>query len=268
MGCPGNAGSNVVITVIPAPPAPAAGTDASYCEGDVITDLTATAGSGGTLTWYDDAGLANVVGTGTVFTPLPTVGTVTYYVTETISGCISSANSVTITIYDQSSIDAGKDTTICLGESTQLQATGGTDYQWYPKDGLDNRNIDNPFASPDNTTTYHVQVSINDNCVFEDSVIVIVRNLEDCWDIYNTFSPNGDGKNDTWIIDGIQLYKINSVTIFNRWKDIVNEFENYDNETEVWDGTNKNGADLPDGTYFYIIDTGDEPFTGWVQIAR
>jgi len=56
--------------------------------------------------------------------------------------------------------------------------------------------------------------------------------------------------------------------LFNRWKDIVNEFENYNNTSVIWDGKNKNGAELPDGTYFYIIDTGDEQFTGWVQVAR
>ncbi len=173
-----------------------------------------------------------------------------------------------VIIYNQGSIDAGKDTTICLGESTHLHATGGTGYQWYPIEGLTDPGIDAPFANPSRTTIYHVKVSVGDSCVFEDSVIVTVKNLKDCWEIYNTFSPNSDGKNDTWIIDGIQLYKTNKVTIFNRWKDFVNEFENYDNEAEVWNGTNKNGTALPDGTYFYIIDTGDEQFTGWVQIAR
>ena len=268
MGCPGNAGGSVIINVIPAPLAPITGTDASYCAGDLMNDLTAIAGSGGTLTWYDDAGLTNIVGTGTVFTPPPTAGTITYYVTEAVSGCSSQANSVTITIYDQGAIDAGKDTLICPGESTQLQASGGIGYQWNPVDGLDNTDIADPLASPDSTTIYHVQVSINANCVFEDSVVVTLKNLNDCWEIYNTFSPNGDGKNDTWWINGIEFYKTNGVTLFNRWKDIVNEFENYNNTSVVWDGKNKNGNELPDGTYFYIIDTGDEQFTGWVQVAR
>ena len=62
-----------------------AGTDATYCDGDALTDLTATAGAGGTLTWYDDAGLTNNIGNGTTLSPTNTVGTTIYYVTETVS---------------------------------------------------------------------------------------------------------------------------------------------------------------------------------------
>ena len=49
---------------------------------------------------------------------------------------------------------------------------------------------------------------------------------------------------------------------------MVQEFEDYDNSTVVWDGTNKNGKPLPDGTYFYVIELDDETLTGWVQITN
>ena len=90
--------STITISNASAPPAPVAGTDATYCLGDAIADLTATAGSGGTLTWYSDAGLTTVIGTGTSLTPSGTPGTTIYYVTETVAGCESPATAITITI--------------------------------------------------------------------------------------------------------------------------------------------------------------------------
>lgn len=59
-------------------------------------------------------------------------------------------------------------------------------------------------------------------------------------------SPNGDGKNDTFIIPGILSAQPNTLTIFNRLGRVVYEKDNYQND---W-----SGGDLPDGTYLYIID--------------
>lgn len=79
-----------------APAAPTAGTDATYCEGDTPTDLSATAGSGGTLTWYLGG---NVETTGNSLTPnTSAAGTLVYTVTETVTGCESAPTSVTITV--------------------------------------------------------------------------------------------------------------------------------------------------------------------------
>jgi len=236
-----------------------------YCEGDSIKPLTITPQVEGAIYWYSDAGLSKLLATGNSYIPNLVPGTNEFYVTESSNGCEGPYTYIQITLYDQSLIDAGENVTICFGESTQLQATGGTGYQWYPIEELDSSDIVNPVANPSQTTTYYVQVSIGNSCVFEDSVIVTVG----CdWHIYNAFSPNGDGDNDTWIIDGIQRYKTNRIIIFNRWEDIVNKFENYDNEGVVWDGKNKAGADLPNGTYFYIIEVKEDRFAGWVQIAR
>jgi gliding motility-associated-like protein len=91
--------------------------------------------------------------------------------------------------------------------------------------------------------------------------------------VYNAFSPNEDGNNDLWIIDGIGNHP-NTITIYNRWEDVVQEFVNYDNKNVVWDGKNKNGKDVPDGTYFYVIKLEtfslhvENTITGWVQITN
>jgi len=86
--------------------------------------------------------------------------------------------------------------------------------------------------------------------------------------IYNIFSPNGDNVNDTWVIDGIEIYSENKIIIFNRWEDEVARFNGYDNVDVVWNGTNKNGRELPIGTYFYVIELGDQNYSGWVEISR
>ncbi|MBX2964148.1 MAG: VCBS repeat-containing protein [Cyclobacteriaceae bacterium] len=71
------------------------------------------------------------------------------------------------------------------------------------------------------------------------------------------FSPNGDGQNDFFQIDYINLFpdtQQNKVTIFNRWGDMVFEMANYDNQSRVFRGLSRNGNELPSGTYFYRIE--------------
>jgi gliding motility-associated-like protein len=83
--------------------------------------------------------------------------------------------------------------------------------------------------------------------------------------IYNVITPNGDGINDEWIIGGISEFPDNLVEIYNRWGDLVNSFERYDNTTRVWKGDNFRGNPLPDGTYYYIMNIKNVGTrTGWV----
>ncbi len=88
-------------------------------------------------------------------------------------------------------------------------------------------------------------------------------------DIYNAFSPNGDGANEEWIIDNIRFYPNNKVLIFNRWGDRVQRFKGYNNEDKVWDGTSQNGRALPAGTYYYVVRSGNgKTKKGYVQLTK
>jgi gliding motility-associated-like protein/uncharacterized repeat protein (TIGR01451 family) len=74
------------------------------------------------------------------------------------------------------------------------------------------------------------------------------------------FSPNGDGINDLFIIRGIEYYPSCSIKIYNRWGSLVYNANPYKND---WDGKANNGISignesLPIGSYFYLIDLGDE----------
>ncbi|WP_158990276.1 gliding motility-associated C-terminal domain-containing protein [Mucilaginibacter sp. L196] len=84
--------------------------------------------------------------------------------------------------------------------------------------------------------------------------------------IPNTFTPNGDGINDTWEIKYLDYYPKSTVNIFNRWGQKVFSSIGY---PTPWDGTYK-GTVLPSGTYYYIIDpkNGQAVFSGWLAIIR
>lgn len=131
---PVNTGTQFTINATPA--APTAGTDASYCTGDTPADLTATAGSGGSLTWYSNAGLTTQIGTGTTHTPGTTGGTTTYYVTETLSGCESTASTVDITynspaVAGTASASASTSCTSPDGQVTVSGGSGASSYELY-----------------------------------------------------------------------------------------------------------------------------------------
>lgn len=83
--------------------------------------------------------------------------------------------------------------------------------------------------------------------------------------IPNTFTPNGDGVNDTWNINNLNTYPKITVEILNRYGTRVYFSNNY---PVPWDGK-YNGANVPQGTYYYII-TGvsNKPLTGYVAVIR
>jgi gliding motility-associated-like protein len=96
-GCTDIAAVTVVVNAVPL--APTAGSDSTYCASWTLENMTAVGGSG-TFTWYTDATLLSVFGTGSSIAPAGNNGTVIYYVTETLNGCEGPASTVTITIQD------------------------------------------------------------------------------------------------------------------------------------------------------------------------
>ena len=87
------------------------------------------------------------------------------------------------------------------------------------------------------------------------------------------FSPDGDGTNDTFIIEGIEYFDENEIIIFNRWGSEVFRMNPYNN---TWDGKSQNalnvgGDELPTGTYFYILDTKTDKYgviKGYIYLKR
>ena len=85
---------------------------------------------------------------------------------------------------------------------------------------------------------------------------------------YSGLTVNGDGHNDLWIVDYLELYLPNTVTIYNRWGVEVWKGVNYDNSTVVWSGQAKDGTALPDGTYFYTIEVPGGHMESWVELSH
>ncbi|HIF82235.1 MAG TPA: hypothetical protein EYQ05_17075, partial [Gammaproteobacteria bacterium] len=183
-------GSLIVITGPGVPPAPTAGTDATYCEGDPISDLTANADSSGdnnNLTWYDDAGLTSVVqnGGGT-FTPAITAGSYVYYITETVAGCQSPSTQVSVDINPTPAVPVlSGGNTYCDGEPiSDLQASAGSGnsgiFYWFDDVTLLNNIASGPVYAPSTsigTQTYYVVDSLNGCGGLAASVVVTINPL-------------------------------------------------------------------------------------------
>ncbi|MBI5218029.1 MAG: gliding motility-associated C-terminal domain-containing protein [Bacteroidia bacterium] len=127
-------GSTLSIAEVGAPPAPVAGNDAIYCFGDAMTGLFATPGYGGYIQWYSDPGMTNLLATSSTLTPLSTVGTTTYYATETTGGCESTPTPVVVTIKQSPVLIANPSSqSICNGGTANISLTSnpvGATFNW------------------------------------------------------------------------------------------------------------------------------------------
>ena len=94
----------------------------------------------------------------------------------------------------------------------------------------------------------------------------ISSSVTDQFTFYNGISPNSDGLNDKWIVDGLDLFNDNELTIYNRWGDEVFKAKNYSSAT-AWDGGNLN-----QGTYFYVlkvnIDGASKVYKGYITMIK
>lgn len=137
-----------------------AGADQTVCSGANVT-LSATGAT--TYSWN------NGVTQGVAFAPI--VGSVTYTVTGTTSGC-TSTDQVVVTVNPIPTVNAGNDVSICSAGSTTLTATGASTYSWSPG-GEAAAAI---TVSPVSTTTYTV-TGTSLGCVASDDITVTVLSL-------------------------------------------------------------------------------------------
>src|SRR6202008_3976146 len=129
----------VTVSVTPLPSANA-GTDATVCIGSSAT-LTATGGT--SYSWTPATGLSST----SIASPVanPTI-TTDYTVTVTNNGC-SKDDIVRVNVLSAPTADAGTDKNVCLGQTTTLNASGGSSYLWTPATGLSSNTIANPIVN-------------------------------------------------------------------------------------------------------------------------
>jgi len=157
--------SSATLEIYALPNAPIANNETA-CVGGIIPDLTST---GSNPTWYSDASLTTVVGSGTNFaTGQTAAGVYTYYVTETdANGCESASTTVTLTINSFTNMPTASNVNACFGTTIpDLTASGvGSTFTWYDDVSLTNVVGNNsPFATGQTAVgiyTYYVTESQN-----------------------------------------------------------------------------------------------------------
>ncbi|MDB4919712.1 gliding motility-associated C-terminal domain-containing protein [Mucilaginibacter sp.] len=215
----------------------------TLCSGQTV-DLQATF-SGGTVIWSTGETNSRI----SVENPGDYTATVT-----SPSGCTDS-RMINVQFFNNPVLSL-QDATLC--QFTQQQITlnappGFTKYVWNGQEG------GNAFTTG---SLGKVELTVTDQngCTASQTINIASH----CTEIKmgNTFTPNADGINDTWTIEGLDI--IASVKVYNRSGTLVLDSRGY---TEPWDGTYK-GRKLPAGTYYYVIyaRAGAQALSGWVSI--
>lgn len=154
---------------------------------------------------------------------------------------------------------------ICEGEAVLLNASGGTSYLWFGPNNFNSTfqslSINN-FSSL-NSGLYSVIATNSVGCT-DSSSINLALNQSSCFFIPSVFTPNSDGINDQWIIEGIWQFPSCKVRVLNRWGQELFQSNGYANP---WDGK-FDGENCPIADYYYIIDlrNGSKVYTGTVTI--
>jgi gliding motility-associated-like protein len=209
--------------------------------------------------WTPAEGLSNTTIANPVATPTSNeIGITNFQVTgwDNIK-CFSDTKSIQITTFNYPTLNLGPNVTIPVGTSYQINGTGSPDIvslNWLPPTALSCTNCLTPLASPIKTTDYVLNAINNGGCASADSIKITVICNNGNFFIPNTFSPNGDGVNDRFIVRGKGLNVIPSITIYNRWGQVVFEKSNFapNDEASGWDGT-FNGKPAPSDVYIYTI---------------
>lgn len=258
--------------------------DTAACGGNPIT-IVVTAN--GTVTWNDGS-------VGTAFFDTPTT-TTTYTATVTTPLNCQDQVVVTVTVSDTSGYATAQGETVQTLEDEPVSpvdvgvndVTSGSG-SWAILSG--------PFSGTANINGSNISYTPNTNFVGTDSIIYVVCGSNSCGTACDTavmeirvikdpnsnlppevkipggISPNGDGTNDGWVIEGLGNYPENKLTILNRWGDILYQAAPYNND---WKGTTNKGltpnsGSLPDGTYYYvlILEQGQKPVRGFIEVRK
>jgi gliding motility-associated-like protein len=252
---------SISVKVNPTPIADLKG-DTSFCQGHPLAPLE-PAGINDDVLWFNGS---------TLHTYIPDTTEKVWVTVTNIYGC-SASDTINVVMYPmpiitQSITDLHK-YRICGIEKHEADAGNpGAKYYWTIQDTLSN------FVTPYNTQkisvgsgpkTITVAITKN-NCTVKDTIQIISCKLRN---IPSGFTPNGDGHNDTWVIEGLyDNYPNATVEVYDRWGRLL--YRSGRGYPEPWNGTTDKGT-LPTDTYFYVIDyygNGKSTQSGTVTIVR
>lgn len=238
--------------------------NSTLCSG-ATTTLSIVSPTAGVV--YDFYNNGFLIGSGDSIT---TANIGNYYVIAQDGGCDSTSTTAVIVDEVVSISASASPTLINQGEQSQLLVSGvypaGSIINWTPSTTLSSSILVNPIAQPDSSTIYYVTVTGPSGCTDSDQTLVeVVLPIK----IPNAFTPNDDGNNDSWVIEGLESYNNATLEVFNRWGSLV-----YKSSGNIvwWDGY-RNGQVMPVATYYYILDLGitndeTDKYTGSVTLVR
>lgn len=279
--CPIDTSDILYLTYIPGTQAGTLSGPTLACNWDNAGQIVSTGNNGDVVQWWysvDSGAIWNqsLNGLGDSTYNFVGLSSSTWFAAEIKYGdCPSEFTAPHIITVKPVNIQASADTTITIGDEVQLfaSADGATGFFWWPDDYMDDPNSATPTVEPNEIgkITYYVQITDIDGCADTARVNITIEPDLSTLLIPNLFTPNGDGHNDSWQIRNIEGFPDAEVTIFNIYGQIVYEKQSYNND---WGG-DYNGNQLPDGTYFYILDLKIPesnpdyvpPFQGAVTIA-
>jgi len=259
---------NIKVTTVPYPFA-ITGNDTTICYGAALQLNAATDGS---IFSWSPAGSLNNQG---ILNPLATPTTTTTYTFSAFDkkGCPKPAtDTIKVVVLSKIPAFAGRDTSVVINQPLQMNASGGSAYNWSPATGLSSTSIPNPIALyslPNEGIRYRVQVRSDNGCT--DSAFVTVKVYKTLPAVFvpTGFVPNGSGRNDILKPIFVGIQRVELFNIYNRWGQLI--FTTSENG-KGWNGS-INGEPQQAGTYVWMvkaIDYNGAPYfqKGTVTIIR
>ena len=262
-GCP-SVSDDITVSVAPYPLANA-GKDTVICYG-TSAQLAGTM-TADVFTWSPSSSLAGA----NTLSPLagPLADTIDYILTVRHTGAGECPKPVTdivrINVLPKILASAGRDTSVVVSQPLQFTASGGVRYQWSPANNLNATNIFNPIGNYQgnfDNIRYRVLVYNEANCVDSAFIKVSIYRIVPQVIVPSAFTPNGDGRNDTFKPIAVGISKIDYFSVYNRWGQQV--FTTTING-QGWDGRIK-GKEQGTGTFAWMVKGTD--YTGKPFFAK
>jgi gliding motility-associated-like protein len=254
--------------------------DIEVCSGSPVAVSFQTSPSASQVKWTNSnpgIGLKPLNGTGNIAS-----FTTTNYGTQTsisstitafsnLNGCPSDTVDIDITVHPFPNVDLGPD--ILVTQDTTITLTPDSltsdvvSFKWTPGDNLSCTDCrepqltvtrPDPFAPFTDSLVYNLEVTTANGCTREDQIAILIRYIPCAKGnifIPTVFTPNGDGINDLFYIQGTGYGKVKQFLIFDRWGNKVFEKNNFiiNDKTAGWNGVYKNQLVKTPATYVYYL---------------
>lgn len=259
---------NKVMQIKKAPDVNATPSTINICSGDSFNISMTSCVPGANISWNGNGNS----GTGNNLTDsISNTGTnptqTSYYFSVSANGCTGLGDTVIVNSFPYPNADFNSSPSIKIVNEPVSFTNSSTSFgdsinvlNWNFGDNT-NSNFINPshtFTEPGTYTVCLTTVSAL-GCV--DSICKVIEIIPAEITAPNIVTPNGDTLNDFLTFKYLEFFPNNNLKIYNRWGQLIYEVSGYQN--------NWNGSGFPDGTYFYVLEVGeDKRFSNYLQIVK